>query len=210
MGTTLRRRTHRDPPRTGAAAIPLPLKLAYGLGLPVIALVYKRRYGAANFLWLSDLALALTGAAVVAEKPRLASVAAGILPLELAWNIDFLCRGRLMGLADYMFDRRLSRGLRALSLFHVAVPPTLLWLLRRFGYDRRALPAQIAMTATALAASRAFGTPASNINWAFGPGSQRRSRLPAPLYLALETAVLTVGMLVPAHLAARRLFPGRR
>jgi hypothetical protein len=188
------------------ARVPGALKLAYGCGIPLIALVYKRRYGAGNFLWLSDLCLALTGWAVLTEKPRPASIAAGVLPLELAWTIDFLCRGRLIGLADYMFDRRLPLWLRALSLFHIAVPATLIWLLRRFGYDRSALPAQIAMTGGAVVLSRALTEAEKNINWAFGPGAHGRSPLPAPLYLALETAALTIGMLLPAHLAARRLF----
>jgi hypothetical protein len=189
-----------------AAAVPRALKLAYACGVPLIALVYKRRYGAGNFLWLSDLCLGLTTMAVLTESPRPASIAAGVLPLELAWNADFLCRGRLLGLADYMFDRRLPLWLRALSLFHVAVPATLVWLLRRFGYDRRALPAQIAMTGGAVVLSRALTEREKNINWAFGPGARGRSPLPAPLYLALETMVLTCGMLLPAHLMARRFF----
>ena len=192
------------------APIPIALKLAYGTGIPLIALAYQRRYGAGNFLWLSDLCLALTGLAVTTEQPRPASIAAGVLPLELAWNIDLLCRGRLIGLADYMFDRRLPLWLRALSLFHVAVPATLLWLLRRLGYDRGVLPAQIAMVGGAVALSRLLTEPEKNINWAFGPGAalglRARSPLPAPLYLALETALLSFGMLLPAHLVARKLF----
>lgn len=155
--------------------LPLALKLAYGIATPVIGSVYHRRYGAGNFLWLSDLAYALTAAAVITESRSLASIAAGILPLELAWNLDFLCRGKLFGLADYMFDQKLPRFLRALSLFHVALPPTLLGMLRRFGYDKHAFRGQIALTAGAIVASRAFTKPESNINWAFGFGQKGRA-----------------------------------
>jgi hypothetical protein len=36
------------------------LTLVYGLAVPVIAVVYWRAYGPTNFLWLSDIGLALT------------------------------------------------------------------------------------------------------------------------------------------------------
>src|SRR5438874_7851822 len=114
--------------------VPLALKLSYGLATPLIAAVYARCYGPTNFLWLSDIALGLTTGAVFTERALPASVAAvGVLPLEIAWNADFVSGGRLMSLAGYMFDRRLPLWLRGLSLFHAALPPTLIWLLRKFG-----------------------------------------------------------------------------
>src|SRR5438552_18587297 len=99
--------------------VPGALKLGYGAATPVIAAVYARCYGPTNFLWLSDIALGLTTAAVINETALPASVAAvGALPLEIAWNADFISGGRLWGLAGYMFDRTLPVGLRALPLFH--------------------------------------------------------------------------------------------
>src|SRR5205823_8983722 len=158
--------------------VPLALKLAYGVATLLIARVYARCYGVKNFLWLSDIALGLTTAAVVTENRLLASIAAvGVLPLELAWNADIVTGGRLIGLAAYMFDKRLSPGLRALSLFHIALPPTLLWLLRRFGYDRRAFAIQCGLTAIVLPVSYAITEPKDNVNWVFGPGSQPQRRL---------------------------------
>ena len=41
-----------------------------------------------------------------------------------------------------MFDPDKPRYLRALSLFHIVLPLTLLWLVARLGYDARALVAQ--------------------------------------------------------------------
>jgi hypothetical protein len=131
--------------------VPVALKLGYGIATPVIAAVYARCYGVTNFLWLSDIALGLTTVAVITETALPASIAAvSVLPLEIAWNADFVSGGRLTGLAGYMFDRKLPFGLRALSLFHVALPPTLLWLLHKLGYDRRALAIQCAVSWTVL------------------------------------------------------------
>src|SRR5439155_11068725 len=113
--------------------VPAALKLGYGITTPVIAAVYARCYGIANFLWLSDIALGLTTVAVITETALPASIAAvSVLPLEIAWNADCVSGGRLMGLAGDMFDRKLPFGRRALSLFHVALPPTLLRLLRNW------------------------------------------------------------------------------
>ena len=194
------------PPPAGRR-VPAALKFAYGAATPVIAAVYARRYGPDNFLWLSDIALGLTTVAVVAERPLPASIAAvGVLPLELAWNADFVGRGRLLGLAGYMFDPKLSRGLRALSLFHVALPPTLLWLLRRFGYDRRAFAIQCGITWTVLPLTYAFTDPAKNINWAFGPGARPQRHMPPLLYLALAMLAFPALVHWPAHSAMRWLF----
>lgn len=187
--------------------VPLALKLAYGVATPLIAGVYARCYGAQNFLWLSDIALGLTTVAVVTERRLPASIAAvGVLPLELAWNADVVTGGRLIGLAAYMFDKRLSPGLRALSLFHVALPPTLLWLLRRLGYDRRAFAIQCGLTAIVLPLSYAASEPKDNINWVFGPGSHPQRRLPPLLYLGLVMLALPLLVHGPTHLVLRRVF----
>jgi len=195
-------------PSSGPSGVPFAIKLAYGLGTPIIGTVYARTYGPQNFLWLSDIALGLTAAAVIAESRLPASIAAvGVLALELAWNADFAARGKLMGLAAYMFDSKLSRGLRALSLFHVALPPTLIWLLRRLGYDRRAFAIQCGLTWAALSLTYAFTDPNQNINWAFGLGTRPQHRLPLLLYLALLMLAFPVLAHWPTHLALTRLFP---
>jgi hypothetical protein len=197
--------------QSGAPCVPAWLKLGYATATPVIGGVYWRHYGPRNFLWLSDLALASTALSVTTENRLLASMpAVGVLPLEIAWNVDFLSRGRLLGLAGYMFDRRLPLGLRALSLFHVALPPTLLWMMRRFGYDPRALPAQIALTWAALSASYALTRPDENINWVFGPGRKPQRTISPLLYLGLEMIALPVAVFLPMHILLKRAFPRRQ
>lgn len=194
----------RDP--GDGAGVPMWLKLGYGSFLCVLVPVYWRQYGPRNFLWLSDVALGATAAAVICESPPLAGMmAVGVLPLEAAWNVDFALGGRY-GLADYMCDRRRSRFLRGLSLFHVALPPTLLWMLGRFGYDRRSLARQTLVTWALLPLTYALTDPAKNINWAFGPGPQPQRRIPPLAYLALEMAALPLFALLPTHLLLRRLF----
>lgn len=193
-----------------ARGVPMWLKLGYGSFLGVLVPVYWRSYGPGNFLWLSDLALGATAAAVICERPDLAGMTAvGALPLEAAWNLDFAMGGRALGLAGYMFDDGRSRFLRGLSLFHVALPPTLIWMLRRFGYDHRSLGRQTLLTWLVLPLSYAFTDPAENINWVFGPGSSPQHRIPPVVYLALEMAALPLFALLPTHLLLRRLFPPR-
>ena len=120
------------------ASVPLWLKLVYGAAVPIIAVVYWRKYGPSNFLWLPDIGLACTTASVLTGDRLLASmVAVGVIPLELAWTLDFLAKGRVIGLAAYMYDPQLPLFLRSLSLFHLAMPPTLIFLLYQLGYEAR-------------------------------------------------------------------------
>ena len=136
-----------------------------------------------------------------------ASVAAvGVLPLEIAWNTDFVSGGRLLGLAGYMFDRKLPRWLRGLSLFHVALPPTLYLLLRRLGYDRRALAIHCSLTWTVLPLTYAVTDPGDNINWVFGPGARPQRRVPPLGYLGLAMIAFPLLVHWPTHLILRNLF----
>jgi hypothetical protein len=105
-----------------------------------------------------------------------------------------------------MFDERKPIGLRALSLFHVALPPTLLWTLRRFGYDRRALGLQTLLVSALLPLTYALTAPEKNINWVFGPGAEPQHRLPRPLYLALEMIALPTVSMLPTHAILKRIF----
>lgn len=183
------------------------LTLAYGFAVPVIAVVYWRHYGPANFLWLSDIALACTFASLLTGSSLLASMpAVGVLPLEIAWTLDFIAGGRLIALAAYMFDSKLPLYLRSLSLFHLALPPTILFLLYQFGYDERALIYQTVLTLVVLIVTYLVTDPQQNINWAFGPGNKPQERLPPLVYLALEMLVLPVFVFLPMHLLLNYLF----
>lgn len=186
--------------------VPLWLKIGYAAFVPFLVLVYWRRYGPSNFLWLSDIALFLTAAAVIFESPLLASMpAVGVLPLEIFWTVDFLLLGRF-GLTSYMFDRQYPLWLRAISLFHLALPPTLLWMLWRVGYDPIAFPLQVALTWFVLGFCYLFIDPQKNINWTFGPGEKPQTKISPRLYFAILMVVIPLAVMTPMHFLLDWLF----
>src|SRR3546814_10131193 len=111
--------------------------------------------------------------------------AVGVLALELLWTLDFLAGGRLVGLAGYMFESDKPLYLRGLSLFHLLLPPLLLWLLHRLVYDRRALVAQTALAWIVLPLTYLATDPAQHINWVFGTGTDSQDTLSPSLYFGL-------------------------
>ncbi|MGH7843759.1 MAG: membrane-associated protein, partial [Candidatus Binatia bacterium] len=118
--------------------IPLWLKIVYTVFVCVLVPIYWAHYGPTNFLWFSDIALLLTVLALWLESSFLAStMAVAVAVLELTWNIGFFSHlftgTSIMGLSGYMFDRKIPLYLRGLSLFHVILPPLLIWLVYRLG-----------------------------------------------------------------------------
>jgi hypothetical protein len=166
--------------------LPLSLKLLATAFVAVLAPVYARHYGWANFLWFSDIALFSSVLALWLESSLLASMmTVGVLLLESAWIVDFtwgvVSRRALWGLTGYMFDSRNPRFIRGLSLFHVAMPVLLLWLVSRLGYDRRAWLAQTLLTWAVLLVTYVVTRPDDNINWSSGSAASRSTafrRLP--------------------------------
>ena len=188
-----------------AGEIPLWIKVAYTLMVAVIVPVYLAYYGPANFLWFSDVALVVTGVALWLESPLLVSMmTVGVLLPELLWNITVFTRlltgVRVSGLADYMFDTRIPKWIRALSLFHVVLPVLMLWMLHRLGYDPRALPAQTALAWVILPLTYAVTKPEDNINWVYGPGARPQRQISPPLYLAFVLIFFPLIVYVPTHL----------
>lgn len=193
--------------------IPLLLKIAYTGLLTVILPVYAVRYGWRNFLWFSDIALIGTGIALWLENSFIASMmAVAVLLPEVLWNVSYFAR-LLFGLhvsdlAGYMFDRKKSRFLRALSLFHVVLPIVLLWMLGRLGYDPRAPLAQTLLAWFVLPVTYAVIRPGDeNINWVCGLG-KRQNRIPPLVYLALAMLAYPIGLYLPTHFALNALFAG--
>jgi len=187
------------------------LKIVYTLFICVLVPVYWVRYGPGNFLWFSDIALFTTAAALWFESSLLASMmAVSVLVLESVWIIDFLigliAGSSVIGLSAYMFDSKISLPIRALSLFHIAMPVILVWLLHRFGYDRRALIAQTVLAWIVLPASYFLTSPSQNINWVYGPGNGPQKWMPAPLYLILLMLTFPLVLYLPTHFLLKKLF----
>lgn len=186
------------------------IKVPYTLFLCVLVPVYWRHYGPTNFLWGSDIALFVVFVALWLESPLPNSMMAiGVLPFELAWIVDFLSGARVIGMASYMFNPDLPLYLRALSLYHMALPPVMIFLLYRLGYDRRALWAQTVLVWIVLPVTYLVTDPADNINLVFGFGREPQTSLHPLLYLGLEMILLPIIICLPAHLVLQRLV-GRR
>jgi hypothetical protein len=188
--------------------IPLWIKLAYTFMAGVIVLVYWRDLGPSNFLWFSDIALIGMVPTLWRESRFLAStMAVGVLFLELSWVLDFILGGNLTHIAAYMYTDDTKWYIRFLSgAFHLALPPVLLLMLYRYGYDRRALPTQILIALVVVPVTRLLTEPSKNINWVYGL-AEPQNWLPAPLYLVLLLLVLIVGVYLPSHLLFLRFFP---
>ena len=190
--------------------IPFSVNLLYTLFVCVLVPAYWRHYGAANFLWFSDLALFAGLAALWLESSLLASMQAlSVLLLELLWNIDFFARlisgKQVLGLAEYMFKSDKPLWLRGMSLFHVPLPVILLWQVCCFGYDLRAWIAQTSLFWLVMPICFFFTRPEENINWVFGPGSQPQRRIPESVYLMLLLIGAPLFIFLPTHVLLRAL-----
>jgi hypothetical protein len=191
--------------------IPLWIKLAYTLFVAIIVAVYAIKYSSSNFLWFSDIALLTTVPALWFESPFLASMmAVGVLLPEGLWNISFfgqLLTGKhVSGLTDYMFDARRPLYLRALSLFHVFLPPLLVWMLARLGYEPEAWIAQTALAWVVLPLCFWLTDPALNVNWVFGFGNKQQKLMHPLAYLGLLMVCFPVLIYLPTHLLLQSLF----
>ena len=190
---------------------PLWLKLAYTAMAAGVLIVYWFRYGPANYLWLSDVALILLVPALWLESALLTSVVAvGTLALELFWVADVLARllfgHRSQGLTGYMFDARRPRWLRGLSLYHVVLPALTIWMLFILGYDSRALPVMLILGGIVLAASWRFTDPELNINWVHGLGGGARSRRAPVARLVVTMGAFALLVWLPTHWLLEWLF----
>jgi hypothetical protein len=191
--------------------IPISLKLAYTLFVCLLVPIYWRQYGPVNFLWFSDIALLVLVPALWLESPLLISMMALAIVLpELAWNVDYFFRlttgVSLIGLTSYMFDHTIPLFIRGLSLFHVALPPLLIWMLSRLGYDGRALLWQTLVAVAVLPLSYFLSNPRENVNWVYGFGEKPQTRVPAPLFVLFLMLLFPVGVYLPTHLLFDRIF----
>ncbi|MFW5859567.1 MAG: membrane-associated protein [Planctomycetota bacterium] len=195
-----------DPPR-----LPLWFKLAYTVMAAVTVGVYLTIYPLRHFLWFSDVALILLVPALWLEHRLLASMMAlGVLLPELIWNAGFLiglARGHdPIGLVSYMFDPGRPLLQRALSGgFHILLPVVILVAMIRLGYDRRALPLQLALSWAILILSRLAATNDANINFVLGFGhTVPRTILPEPWHFIILLVGFPLLVHLPTHLVLRR------
>jgi hypothetical protein len=146
-------------------------------------------------------------AALWLESPLLFSwQACGLLLFQSLYAIDLIgavLNGRhIIGGTEYMFDPRLPLFVRLLSLFHVVVPPLLLWAIWRLGYDERGWKYQT-LTTWIVVPINYFWRATFDVNWARGPFFREQHFVPGILYLAAYLVVVPLVVYWPTHLILR-------
>jgi len=201
---------------------PMWVKLAYTAFMAVLVPVYLYNYGPTNFLYFCDTALLLALLSIWTENSLPVSMAAvGILIPQFFWCVDFFCQlfgFRLTGLTSYMFDSHRSLFLRGLSLFHGWLPFLLVYLVRRVGYDRRALKAWTSLAWMLCIIAFFFLPPAGasladpklplNVNLVFGfDDAQPQKWMPPGLYVVVWMLALFILAYVPTDLMLKKMLP---
>ena len=100
-----------------------------------------------------------------------------------------------------MFDPAIPALVRLLGLYHVVVPPLLLWALVRLGYDTRAWKYQT-LSAWMVVPINYFWRPQYNVNWARGLGREQHM-IPGWLYLLGYLIVVPLLVYWPTHALLR-------
>jgi hypothetical protein len=185
--------------------IPLWLKVGWSLWLLAWMPVYWHQYGLQNFLYFCDLGNLLVAVALWLESPLLFSwQACGLLIFQTLYTADLIgavLTGRhVIGGTEYMFDPRLPLMVRLLSLFHVVMPPLLLWAIWRLGYDGGGWKYQT-LTAWIVVPINYFWRPQYDVNWARGPFFHEQHLVPGIVYLAVYLVVVPGLVYWPTHLA---------
>jgi hypothetical protein len=134
--------------------------------------------------------------------------------VQALWSLDVLCRALVglhpIGATEYVFDPAIPLALRAASLFHAAVPPLLIWSLRRVGYDRRGWLLQTAIAWGVLPATYLLVPSPGNTNFVRGPSPEPQTLVDPLVYLLLLMLAYPLLLYLPSHLLLRRLLPDAR
>lgn len=193
-----------------APSIPLWVKIAATVWVAFWFPIYFDYYGFANFLHLSDIAIALTVIGLWTSSSLLiSSQAVSVLIGETLWCIDVLWTvalgHHLIGGTEYMWDHQYPFWLRLMSLYHFVLPVLLVWAVARLGYNRRGLKLQAGIGAAALVAGRIWGQK-DNINFAFHDPIFHWAWGPAPVHLLVMFAGMILLDYLPTHWVLARFF----
>jgi hypothetical protein len=195
------------PPPTGPESrIPLWLKVVWSGWVLLWAPLYFHQYGAQNFLFFCDMGNILIAVALWLESSLIFSwQAVGLLIFQTLYSIDligaFLFRHHVFGGTEYMFNPHIGLLVRLLGLYHVVVPPLLLWAVDRLGYDEAGWKWQT-LTCWIVVPINFFWRPQSNVNWARGLGHEQHA-LPGWLYLAAYLVLVPLLIYWPTQVALK-------
>ena len=189
---------------SGPMRIPAWLKIGWTTWVIVWAPVYLKHYGAQNFLYFCDLGNLLIAIGLWTESALIFSwQAAGLLFFQTLYTLDLLgalvSHRHFLGGTEFMFDRNVPLFVRLLSLFHVVVPPLLLWAIWRLGYDSRGWKLQT-LTTWLVVPINYFWRPQYDVNFARGLFFREQHRVPGPVYLAAYLILVPLLVYFPTHL----------
>ncbi|HXZ40092.1 MAG TPA: hypothetical protein VEG68_05080 [Terriglobales bacterium] len=185
--------------------LPLWLKIFWTVWVLAWIPVYWRQYGLQNFLYFCDLGNILIAVGLWTESALIFSwQATGLLLFQTLYTVDLIgavLSGRhIIGGTEYMFDAHVPLFIRLLSLFHVVMPPLLLWGIWRLGYDRRGWKYQTVMTWIVVPINY-FWRPQFDVNWARGLFFREQHVVAGPVYLLAYLIVVPLFVYWPTHLA---------
>ena len=183
--------------------IPLWLKVVWTVWVAVWAPVYWRQYGLQNFLYFCDLGNLFIAVGLWLENSLIFSwQATGLLIFQSLFALDLLiavATGRhLIGGTEYMFDPHIALWIRLLSLFHMVVPPLLLWAIWQLGYDKRGWKYQT-LTAWMVVPVNYFWRSQYDVNWARGPFFHEQRAVPGVVYLLGYLILVPAVVYYPTH-----------
>lgn len=192
--------------------LPWQLKVAYVLWIAVWIPAYCLHYDPRNLLWMCDTANIILVFALCYEVPILLSAqAVAVLLVQVAWSVDYftalLWGSHPIGGTEYMFDKNYPQWMRAMSLFHVAVPPLLLWGLYRVGFDRRGIVLQTGFIWLLLPLTYVVADEVQNVNWLWAPFGIEQNFMSPELFLLVMMLAYPVIVFLPTHFLLARLFP---
>ena len=190
-----------------------PAGLVFAALAAIAWFVSLRYYGPANLLWFSNLGVAALAVGLLGGWPLITSAAAtGLLAVEIVWGVDFLLRlivgGPVLGLTEYVFEPPTERPLwaRLVALYHLALPPGLLFAASRLGYDRRGLLAWLAFALIVSAFCLIAVEAELNVNRVRGFGPLRPGVLPTGVYFSIWYVGSALFLWGPTHLLLSRLY----
>lgn len=195
---------------TPETKLPFWIRGAALLWLVIWIPAYWRTWGVSNFLHLCDVAVILSCLGLWFNSALLiSSQAVASLLAYAAWALDtgsalFLTRPLVPG-TETFYDVHYPLWIRLLSLYHLVIPPLLLWAIQRVGYDRRGWALQSAISLPVFVVAR-FTSPADNINFAFIDPFFHKQIGPAPVHVAVCWLFMVVVAYLPTHLLLKRLF----
>jgi len=168
--------------------------------------VYFRQYGAQNFLFYCDLGNILITVGLWAESRLILSwQAVSLLLFQSLYAIDFfgalVSRHHFIGGTEYMFDPTIPRLVRLLGLYHLVVPPLLLWLVHRLGCDPSAYK-WATLEAWIIVPINFFWRPEYNVNFAHGIAHEQHL-MPPWLYLLGYLILVPLLIYWPTQLVLR-------